>query len=90
MSKFLPTEAAALEKKLDAALALIRAEALRAMLKHAPMHSSHEAFGVIFEEFNIEFAAEMVANDAEKQAVEMTQVGAMAARALVDVYKVGT
>ena len=40
------------------------------MAKHGPMHSSHEAFGVIFEEFNVEFVAEMVANNADKQEVE--------------------
>lgn len=89
MSKFLPTEAAALEKKLDRVLAMIRAEALRAMTKHAPMHSSHEAFGVIYEEFNVEFVAEMVANNPRAQAEEMVQVGAMAVRALVDVYEAG-
>ena len=50
------------------------------------MHSSHEAFGVVYEEFNIEFAAAMVANDHEHQRREMVQVGAMAARALLDVY----
>ena len=77
------------EKKVDAALALIRAEVLRAMQNHPPMHSSHEAFGVIFEEFNVEFVAEMVANNTELQAKEMVQVGAMAVRALVDVYKKG-
>ena len=81
------TDAAKLEARLDAALALVRAEALRAMRKHTAMNSSHEAFGVIYEEFIIEFADEMKANDADKQATEMTQVGAMAVRALVDVYQ---
>lgn len=79
-------KAAELEAKLDRVLTAIRNEALRAMKKHGPMNSSHEAFGVIYEEFNVEFANAMVANDAKQQCLEMVQVGAMAARALVDVY----
>jgi hypothetical protein len=82
-------ESWALEKKLDAALAAVRAEALRAMTKHGPMHSPHEAFGVIFEEFNIEFALEMKANNHDAQRVEMVQCAAMCVRALVDVYGPG-
>jgi len=71
---------------IDRVMADIRAELVRAVAKHPPMHSSHEAFGVVYEEFNIEFAAAMVANDHEHQRREMVQVGAMAARALLDVY----
>lgn len=83
------SQRAAIEARIDAALFQVKHEALRAMMKHGPMHSSHEAFGVIFEEFNVEFVAEMVANNHDKQRTEMVQVGAMAVRALVDVYNVG-
>lgn len=85
----MPLSEKELEHRLDCALFQVKQEAMRAMKKHAPMNSPHEAFGVIFEEFMIEFAEEMKLNDHDRQRIEMIQVGAMAARALVDVYHVG-
>lgn len=75
---------AEMEGKLDGILAGVKAEVIRACLKHGPMRSPHEAFGIIYEEFNVEFAAEMVANNRDGQALEMNQVAAMAVRFLLD------
>ena len=72
------------EKKIDAVLAAVKLELMRATAKHGPMRSPHEAFGIIYEEFNVEFAADMVCNDRPAQIHEMTQVAAMACRFLVD------
>lgn len=69
---------------IDQALAAVRAELIRAVEKHGPMRSPHEAFGVIYEEFNVEFAAEMVANNRPRQREELVQVAAMAVRATLD------
>ena len=73
-------------QKINTILNEIRDELIRAITKHPPMHSAHEAFGVIYEEFNVEFAAELVCNNKSLQRKEMVQVGAMAIRALLDVY----
>lgn len=62
----------------------VEAEMDRAMRKHGPMRTPHEAFGVIYEEFMIEFAAAMHANDREQARKEMIQVAAMACRFLYD------
>ena len=72
------------EAKIDAIRAGVKAELLRATVKHGPMRTPHEAFGVIYEEFNIEFAEAMKANDRAAQKLEMEQVAAMARRFLFD------
>lgn len=40
------------EYRIDKALGLLREELLRAMTKHAPMHSAHEGHSVIREELD--------------------------------------
>ena len=86
MIRVLDNETFEQSQKIIMATTLVQAELAKAMAKHGPMHSPHEAFGVIYEEFMIEFAEEMKANDFEKQKIEMVQVAAMAMRALIDVY----
>jgi len=72
------------EKRIDAVLAEVRAELIRATQKHGPMKSTHEAYGVIAEEFH-EFFLEMIANDSTRQRAELIQVAAMGCRAVLDV-----
>ena len=72
--------------KIAVAMKLIEDELRKAMSKHGPQRNGHEAFGVIYEEFNVEFAEALHANNAGAQKHELVQVGAMAARALVDIY----
>lgn len=68
---------------VDAALARVRAELLHAMVMHGPMHSGHEAYGVIKEELD-EFFDEVRANRHVNFRKELVQVAAMAVRAMVD------
>lgn len=70
---------------INAVLALAGAELTRAMRLHGPMHSMHEAYGVIAEEFNKEFLDAVHANDADQARKELIQVAAMALRAVIDV-----
>jgi hypothetical protein len=64
---------------------LMVAEFRRAVKKHPePIRSAHEAFGVIYEEFNIEFGAEMHSGNRENQFKELIQVGAMVIRSIHD------
>jgi NTP pyrophosphatase (non-canonical NTP hydrolase) len=65
-------------------MAEIQGELIRATKKHGPMHSAHEAYGVIAEEF-YEFLVAMHMNDLGQMRHEATQVAAMCARFLVDV-----
>ena len=69
---------------IDAALALVRAELIRATSKHGPFHSSHEGYGVIAEEFD-ELLDEIRANKRRRQIKEAIQVAAMATRFIVDI-----
>lgn len=75
-------------------MADIELELRRATAKHGPMASRHEAYGVILEELD-EFWDEVKKNPAKMDEasrstwrhnlkVELTQVAAMAARALFD------
>lgn len=73
-----------LNQRVEEILDGVRTELLRAVAKHGPMHSSHEAFGVIYEEFNVEFAEAMVANDLPQMHLEANQVAAMACRFMLD------
>lgn len=65
-------------------MSAIQAELERATRKHGPMRTAHEAFGVIYEEFNIEFAAAMHQNDMDQMRKEAIQCAAMFARFLYD------
>lgn len=73
------------EVAIDDALAKVRAELVRATQLHGPMHTMHEAYGVIAEEFNKEFLDAVHANDAPQARKELVQVAAMACRALIDI-----
>lgn len=77
---------AAERKVIDDLLAEVKAEMIRAIHKHGPMKTAHEAFGVIYEEFNIEYGAAMHANDAPQCRKELIQVAAMASRTILDVF----
>lgn len=64
-------------------------EAMRAEKKHPPMNSHHEAFGVIYEEFMMEYLPEIckgggTPRDPEAIQLELTQTAAMCLRALHD------
>jgi hypothetical protein len=76
--KFLPDLA-----KIDRALAAVRAELIRATSKHGPMHSTHEGFGVIFEEVD-ELLDEVRANNRKRARAEALQVAAMGTRFFID------
>ena len=69
---------------IDAALALVRTELIRATSKHGPFNSSHEGYGVIAEEFD-ELLDEIRANKRRRQIKEAIQVAAMATRFIVDI-----
>ena len=71
--------------EVDALLVEVKRELLKAVSKHGPMHSPHEAYGVIQEE--IEEYWDEVKADRGLQAsgrAELVQVAAMAIRALHD------
>lgn len=70
---------------IDKALALVRAELIRATELYGPMQTMHEAYGVIAEEFNKEFLDAVHANDRDQARKELVQVAAMATRALIDI-----
>jgi hypothetical protein len=73
------------EARIDAIMADIREHFMFALIeRRKPLQSACEAFGVIYEEFNIEFGAAMHANDLDRQRKELVQIGAMAVRALYD------
>lgn len=82
-------QTASQELKIDLVMSAIKCELQRALRLHpSGMHSPHEAYGVIAEEFH-EFFLEMVANDRPKQTKEMIQVGAMAARFILELGEFG-
>lgn len=57
----------------------------RAQAAHpTPIRSPHEAFGVIYEEFNKEFMDEVHSGNKENQLKELIQVGAMVIRSIHD------
>lgn len=72
--------------KIQMALSMVETELRKAMAKHGAQRNGHEAFGVIYEEFNVEFAEALHQDNLIQQKHELVQVGAMAARALVDIY----
>lgn len=71
---------------LEEALMLVRAEVERAVRKHQPMHSIHEGWAVIFEEFHHELGAEVFRQIPNKSALttEAIHTAAMAIRFLID------
>ncbi len=78
-------EQRALEADVDRVLAQIRAELLRAKWKHPkPFNSPHEGYAVILEEMD-ELFEEVRADNIPRQREEAVQVGAMAARYLLEI-----
>ena len=66
---------------------LVNHEAAQAAAKHAPMHSHHEAYAVIKEEFDEyweEVRKRSASRDAEALKMELVQTAAMCLRALHD------
>lgn len=72
-------------EKLDIVLAMVRAEVLRAMSKHPPMHSPHEGHSVIREELDELWSHVMKDTGqtvlAQKEAI---QIACTAARYVID------
>jgi len=58
-------------------------EVERATSLHGPMYSTHEAYGIIAEEFH-EFFLDMISNDLEAGKIEAAQVAAMCIRFIYD------
>ena len=73
------------EAKVDAVLAAVRSELLRAMAAHKPFASEHEGYAVILEELD-ELWDEVKRRDRDDAALrdEAVQVAAMAVRFVVD------
>jgi NTP pyrophosphatase (non-canonical NTP hydrolase) len=67
-----------------AALREVIEELARARRAHAPMHSAHEGWAVLYEEV-CELWEAVRANDRSQQRLEAVQVAAMAMRMLIDV-----
>lgn len=74
-----------LEDRIDWALSVVKVQVLKAYTKHpTPMHSGHEGYGVILEELD-EAWDEIKANNSVNAFDEMSQVGSMAVRFMLDV-----
>ena len=74
--------------RLASILATVQHEVERATAKHAPMHSLHEAYAVILEEVDelwdeVKKRAEQRSSEHVRE--ELTQIAAMAVRALIDI-----
>lgn len=70
-------------------LAEVAVELERAQQQHAPMHSTHEAYSVILEEleeFWLEVKKKTRERDPAKMRAELTQLAAMAARAVEELH----
>lgn len=70
--------------RIDAALAAVRLELIRATEKFGPFKSAHEGYAILLEEVD-ELWYEVKANNRQRQREEAYQVAAMAVRFLVDV-----
>lgn len=83
----MPRHATETTNDLTACLINVEKEVLHASMKHPPMHSLHEALGVIREEY-IEFEEEVFKKAENRRpqdvAMELRQIAAMAVRAAVD------
>ncbi len=73
-------------RRIDEELDLLRNELIKAMTKHAPMHSPHEGHSVIREELEVELWAHVVADTGRTTAArkEARQVAAMGLRYVLD------
>jgi hypothetical protein len=73
-------------RRIDKELAIVREELIKAMTKHAPMHSPHEGMSVIREELDVELWAHVVADTGRTPAArkEALQVAAMGVRYALD------
>lgn len=76
-----------IEKRIDEVLAEVRKEVLAAALKHAPMNSPHEGYGVLLEEVD-ELWDEIKADRGRDRSarVEAKQVAAMGVRYILDLF----
>lgn len=74
-------------QRVDDFLIDVSTEAARAMKKHSPMHSLHEAYAVILEEMD-EFKAHVWMKQGERDPqqvyTELVQLAAMVARCVAD------
>ena len=70
--------------RIDSALAVVRAELIRATQKFGSFKSAHEGYAVLLEEVD-ELWDEVKRNNRSLQREEAVQVAAMAVRFLVDV-----
>jgi hypothetical protein len=68
---------------IDRAIDLVRIEAMQAIEKWPPFHSSHEGYGVLLEEVD-ELWDEVKANNKTKAKAEAVQVAAMALRFIAE------
>jgi len=78
-----------LVKRIDYALNQLRTELIKAMTKHAPMHSPHEGISVIREELDVELWAHVCADtgrtpEARKEAMQVAAMGLRYALDLCD------
>jgi len=75
-----------LEQRIDSVLADVKAELMKAMTKHAPMHSPHEGHSVIREELDVELWDHVTKDTGRSPAAraEAIQVSAMGARYVLD------
>ncbi|MEU7814085.1 hypothetical protein [Pseudonocardia sp. NPDC049154] len=71
------------EAAIDAVMALVREELVRATAKFGPFASAHEGYAVIAEEVD-ELWDDVKANDADGAIAEAVQVAAMGARFVLD------
>ena len=74
-----------LETRIDAILADVRAEVLKAAIKHKPMNSAHEGYAVLFEEVD-ELWDHVKADTgySDEAFTEATQIAAMGVRYQLD------
>jgi hypothetical protein len=75
------------DERIESFLIDVSIEVKRAMSKHAPMHSLHEAYAVILEEVD-EFKAEVWKKQKERDTAdvytELVHIAAMVARCVAD------
>jgi hypothetical protein len=81
------TEEITKDERIECFLIDVSIEVKRAMSKHSPMHSLHEAYAVILEELD-EFKSEVWKKQTERSTddvyTELVHIGAMVARCVAD------